>query len=117
MLIQKKPYLSHECKKVPQFLHSIWSPQCTQYIGETKRHLHQRFGEHRRSILNYGHLLNPTLVSEHFNQADHSINNVLHIPLQLIPSNRDSVRTAREAHLIDKAMTVEPHGINRRDEQ
>ena len=39
------------------------------------------------------------------------------IPLQLIRSNRDSVRTAREAHLIDKAMTVEPHGINRRDEQ
>ena len=39
------------------------------------------------------------------------------IPLQLIRNNRDSVRTAREAHLIDKAMTVEPHGINRRDEQ
>ena len=32
-----------------------------QYIGETKRHLHQRFGEHRRSILNFG----PTSVSEH----------------------------------------------------
>ena len=46
-----------------------------------------------------------------------TINDVLLIPLELIRSNRDSVRTAREAHLIDKAMTVEPHGINRRDEQ
>ena len=59
---------------------------------------------------------NPTPVSEHFNQADHSINDVLLIPLELIPSNRDSVRKAREAHLIDKAMTLEPQGINRRDE-
>ena len=55
-------------------------------------------------------------VSEHFNQADHSINDVLLIPLELIHSNRDSVRKAREAHLIDKAMTLEPQGINRRDE-
>jgi len=30
--------------------------------------------------------------------------------------NRDSVRKAREAYLIDKAMTLEPRGINRRDE-
>ena len=74
-------------------------------------------GEHRRSILNYEYFPNPTLVSEHCNQADHCINDVLLIPLELIRSNRDSVRTAREAHLIDKAMTVEPHGINRRDEQ
>ena len=72
-----------------------------QYIGETKRHLHQRFGECRSSILNYGHFPNSTPVSEHFNQADHSINDVLLIPLELIRSNRDSVRKAREAHLID----------------
>ena len=94
-----------ECKKCDK-----------QYIGETKRHLHQRFGEHRRSILNYGHFPNSTPVSKHFNQADHSINDVLLIPLELIRSNRDSVRKEREAHLIDKAMTLEPHGINRRDE-
>ena len=51
-----------------------------------------------------------------FNQADHSINDVLLIPVELIRSNRDSVRKALEAHLIDKAMTLEPHGMNRRDE-
>ena len=37
--------------------------------------------EHRRSILNYGHFPNPTPVSEHFNQDDHSIKDVLLIPL------------------------------------
>ena len=44
-------------------------------------------------ILNYGHFPNSTPVSEHFNQADHSINDVrLYIPLELICSSRDSVR-------------------------
>ena len=38
------------------------------------------------------------------------------IPLEKIHSSRDSVREARESHLIDKAMTLEPHGLNRRDE-
>ena len=38
------------------------------------------------------------------------------IPLELIHSNRDSIRKAREAFLISKGKTLEPHGINRRDE-
>ena len=38
------------------------------------------------------------------------------IPLELIRSNRNSNRKASEAHLIDKAMTLELRGINRRDE-
>ena len=61
-------------------------------------------------------LKNPSPVCEHSNQADHSINEVLLIPLELIRSNRDSLRKARETHLIDKAMTLEPRDINRRDE-
>ena len=32
------------------------------------------------------------------------------IPLEKIHSSRDSVLKARESHLIDKAMTLEPHG-------
>ena len=39
------------------------------------------------------------------------------IPLEKIHSSRDSVRKAREAHLIDKAMTLEPHGLNRRRDE
>ena len=38
-------------------------------------------------FLNYSHFPNPTPVSKHFNQADHSINDVLLIPLELIRSN------------------------------
>ena len=87
-----------------------------QYIGETKRHLHERFGEHRRSVQNHQQLANPTPVSEHFNLPGHSVNEICLIPLELIHTNRDSVRKAREAHLIDKAKTLEPQGLNRRDE-
>ena len=83
-------------------------------LWETKRQLNERFGEHRRSILNHHQLINPTPVSLHFNQPGHSINDVHLIPLELIRSKRDSVRKAREAHLINKAKTLHPLGINRR---
>ena len=36
--------------------------------------------------------------------------------LELINSNRDAIRKAREAFLIYKAKTLEPSGMNRRDE-
>ena len=74
-----------------------------QYIGQTKRRLNERFGEHRRAV-------------EHFNEPGHSLNDTSLIPLELVNNNRDSVRKAREAHLIDKPRTVESSGINRRDE-
>ena len=38
------------------------------------------------------------------------------IPLEKIHSSRDSVRETRESHLIDIAMTLELHSLNRRDE-
>ena len=38
------------------------------------------------------------------------------ISLDKIHSSRDSVRKARESQLIDKDMTLEPHGLKRRDE-
>ena len=59
-------------------------------------------------------LIKPTPVSTHFNQPDHSIDHLLLTPLELIRNKRDSVRKAREAHLINKAMKLEPLGINRR---
>ena len=36
------------------------------------------------------------------------------IPLELV--NRDSVRKAREAYLIERGQTLEPHGLNKKDE-
>ena len=38
------------------------------------------------------------------------------IPLELVKSNRDSVRKAREAYLIKRGQTLEPHGLNKKDE-
>ena len=41
---------------------------------------------------------------------------MLLIPLELIKSNRESIRKAREAYLIDRGQTIEPLGLNRRDD-
>ena len=118
-------FTTNEARKITDSIscHSknlIYLIECTkchlQYIGETKRQLNERFGEHRRSILNHHQLSITTPVSLHFNQAGHSINDVHLIPIELIRSKRDSVRKAREAHLINKAKTLHPFGINRRDE-
>ena len=57
-----------------------------------------------------------TAVSDHFTLPGHSINDMELIPLEPIHLNRDSIRKVREAFLISKAKTLEPHGINRRDE-
>ena len=38
------------------------------------------------------------------------------IPLELVQSNRDNVRKAREAYLIERGQTLEPQGLNKKDE-
>ena len=55
----------------------------------------------------------PTTVSEHFlwNDTDMQV-----IPLELVKSNRDSVRKAREAYLIERGQTLEPHVLDKEDE-
>ena len=87
-----------------------------QYSGETKRRLKDRFNEHRRPILsptgNYIH----TAVSEHFLTSNHSDNRMLLLPIEKLKNGRDSFRKAREDHLIHTAKTIEPLGINKRDE-
>ena len=50
--------------------------------------------ENTADPLSHQQLSDPTLVSLHFNQAGHSINDVILIPLELIRSNRDAVRRA-----------------------
>ena len=85
-----------------------------QYIGETKRRLKDRFNEHRRPILNPTG--NYTHTAEHFLTSNHSDNHMLLIPMEKLKIGRDSFRKAREAHLIHKAKTIEPLGINKRDE-
>ena len=87
-----------------------------QYIGEIKRNLKDRFNEHRRPIFNPTGNYIHTAVSEHFLTSNHSDNHMLLIPIEKLKNGRDSFRKAREAHLIHKAKTIEPLGINKRDE-
>ena len=96
---------------------SDWCNHCSkQYIGETKRQLKDRFNGHRRPVDNSSNISKPTTVSEHVLTNDHSANNITLIPLELTKSNRDSVRKAREAYLIERGKTIEPLGINKKDE-
>ena len=55
-------------------------------------------------------------VSEQFLTSNHSDNHMLLIPIEKLKKGRDSFRKASEAHLIHKAKTIEPLGINKRDE-
>ena len=87
----------------------VYMIQCTKcripYIGETKRRLSDRFGEHRRTVekaITQRDIDQPTAVSDHFTLPGHSLNNWELIPLELINSNRDAIRKAREAFLIYK---------------
>ena len=90
-----------------------------QYIGETKRHLSDRFCEHRRAIekaIAKQPIDQPTAFLDHYTLPAHSMDNIELIPLKLITSNRDGIRKAREAFLISKDKTLKPFGLNRRDE-
>ena len=88
-----------------------------QYIGETKRRrLKDRFNEHRRPVDNPSNISKPTTVSEHFLTNDHSANHITLDPLELIKSNRDSVRKAREAYLTERGKTLELLGMNKKDQ-
>ena len=40
----------------------------------------------------------------------------LFLPLELIHSSRDALRKAREAYLIERGQTLEPKGVNKREE-
>ena len=88
----------------------------SQYVGETLRELRERFNEHRRTVDIPNSKSPPTAITDHFLNNNHQPNDIQLIPLETMQSNRTSIRKAREAHLIDKAQTLEPKGLNRREE-
>ena len=91
--------------------------QChKQYIGETKRRLKDCFNEHRRPVDKRTNSSKPTTVSEYFLCNNHNATDMQLIPLEFVKSNRDGVRKAREAYLIERGQTLEPHGLNKKDE-
>ena len=106
----QRTYLSH-------FPHMFQCKRChKQHIRETKRRLKERFNEHCWSIDKPTKISKPTTVSEHFLTDHHTANDISLIPLELVHSNRDSVRKAWEAYLITRDNTLQPLGSNKRDE-
>ena len=111
------PIKSHITCETFNIIYLIQCRLCNlQYIGEAKRRLKDRFNEQKRPILNPTDNYIHTAVSEHFLSSNHSNNYMLLIPIEKLKNGGDSLRKAREAHLIDKAKTIEPLGINKRDE-
>ena len=84
-----------------------------QYIGKTKRRL-----KDRRTIDNpNNNKSKPTTAAERFlSSPNHTANDVLLIPIEKIFSDRESIRKAREAFLIQKGRTIDPDGLNIREE-
>ena len=80
----------------------------SQYIGQTCRTLRERFGEHRRAIQNN----TDESVPIHFNQPNHTLNDVQLIPILHINNNRDSIRLSMEQHLIENTGTLQ-NDLNR----
>ena len=68
-----------------------------------------RFNEHRRPVDNPSNISKPNTISEHFLINDHCAKDITFISLELIKSNR-------EAYLIERGKTLEPLGINKKDE-
>ena len=58
----------------------------------------------------------PTTVSEHFLSNNHLATDMQLFPLELISSNRDSVLKRREAYLIERGQTLQPLGLNKKEE-
>ena len=112
---ETRPITNHIDCNSKNVIYMIQCNHCSkQYIGEIKRRLKDRFNEHRRPVDNPSNISKPTTVSEHFLTNDHSANDITLIPLELTKSNRDSVRKAREAYLIERGKTLEPLGILRK---
>ena len=82
-----------------------------QYIGETKCKIEDRFNEHRRPDDKQTSSSKPTTVSEHVLCNNQNASDMQLIPLELVKSNRDSVRKASEAY---RGQTLEPHGFNKK---
>ena len=105
------------CKST-NLIYMIECKRCKkQYIGETKRTLRERFTEHRQATNNPSHANASAAVPTHFNLPDHSIEDMALIPLEIQPTLNTSRRKAREAYLIHRGQTLEPKGMNRRNER
>ena len=82
--------------------------QCVRNnVSSFARALKDRFNEHRRTIDNPDAKSEPTTAAKHFlSSPNHTANDMQLKPIEKIFSNRDSIRKAREAFLIQKGRTL-----------
>ena len=115
---QKFKIKSHITCETSNVIYMIQCTKCNlQYIGETKRRFKDRFNEHRRPIINPFCSYTHTAVSRHFLTSGHAAeDHLILIPLEQLHISPDSIRKDREAFLIHRGKTLEPAGLNRRDE-
>lgn len=79
-----------------------------QYVGETKNTLRDRFYPHRSTIgSNTG-----TPLTMHFNQADHSLDDMGCMVIEQVSSSTEIGRMKRESFWITKLRTLIPDGLN-----
>ena len=91
-------------------IYLLYCAKCkyAQYTGETQNSLKTRFYLHRSEInRNKG-----THVTEHFNQADHSVDDLRCIIIEKVYSNTLTRRLRRENFWMNKLQTVYPLGLN-----
>ena len=116
VFFKQKPKMTSDCcvwGRADALENRQCNPCHLQYGGETKRPLKDRFSSVYKTIIKS----KPISVAEDFlSHPNHCHTDTQLIPLELIPSSRDSIRKARESFLIDLARTLEPHGMNRLDE-
>ena len=94
----------------------IYMIQCKRCHKQTRLNYKDHFNEHRRPVDKPTNISKPNTVPEHFLTDHHTGNDILLIPLELVHSNRDSVRKTMEAYLITRGNTLQPLALNKRDE-
>lgn len=83
---------------------------CQQiYIGQTKRQLKERFGEHKTSVRNNSRCT----VGEHFNGPGHSLHDMKILALEKVFTPGQQILEKRESFWINK-LEAEYSGLNRK---
>jgi hypothetical protein len=96
-------------------IYLMWCVKCSasQYVGETKTSLKQRFYKHYADIRqNAG-----TYVTEHFSQHDHTLALMRCMPIEQVLSSPDDTqrRRQREFFWMTKLRTMYPLGLNAKE--
>ena len=119
--VESKTFSSHQTKEsfhirhytncqTENIIYLLFCDLCdkSQYVGETKNSLKTRFYLHRSHIKkNTG-----TLITRHFNQPSHAVNNMKCMIIEKVLTHDYSHRIAREKFWINKLQTLHPQGLN-----